>query len=57
MTATVKYQIATYSGIVDVNCTPENDNDEIIAKAKRILKQKVGSFPFGYQNWEVISRN
>ena len=35
MMATVKYQIATYSGEVQVNCN-ENDEDEyIIAKAKK----------------------
>jgi hypothetical protein len=35
MIATVKYQVATYSGEVQVNCN-ENDEDEyIIAKAKK----------------------
>ena len=34
MIATVKYQVATYSGEVQVNCD-ENDEDEyIIAKAQ-----------------------
>jgi hypothetical protein len=49
MIATVKYQVATYSGEVQVNCD-ENDEDEyIIAKAKRIVTQRAGgSLPFGY---------
>lgn len=56
MLATIKYQIATYSGNVVVNCN-ENDSDEtIIAKAKSILRHRVGFFPFGYQSWKVISK-
>lgn len=58
MIAIVKYQVATYSGEVQVNCD-ENDEDEyIIAKAKRILTQKSGgSLPFGYESWKVIERS
>ena len=57
MLATVKYQVATYSGEVQVNCN-ENDEDEyIIAKAKRIVRQRTGgSLPFGYESWKVIDR-
>lgn len=55
MTATVKYQIATYNGTVLVPCR-ENDEDElIIAKAKSILRRKVGSFPLGYESWKILS--
>lgn len=55
MIATVKYQVATYSGEVHVNCN-ENDEDEyIIAKAKRIVTQRAGgSLPFGYESWKVV---
>lgn len=58
MIATVKYQIATYSGEVQVNCN-ENDEDEvIIAKAKRIVTQRSGgSLPFGYESWKVMERS
>lgn len=58
MIATVKYQIATYSGEVHVNCN-ENDEDEcIIAKAKRIVTQRAsGSLPYGYESWKVIERS
>lgn len=58
MIATVKYQVATYSGEVQVNCN-ENDEDEvIIAKAKRIVTQKAGgSLPFGYESWKVVGRS
>ena len=58
MIATVKYQIATYSGEVQVNCN-ENDEDEcIIAKAKRIVTQRSGgSLPYGYESWKVIERS
>lgn len=54
MIRTVKYQIATYSGEVKVNCDENDDNDIIIANTKRILRSKAGSFPIGYQSWEVI---
>lgn len=58
MIATVKYQVATYSGEVEVYCD-ENDEDEvIIAKAKRIVTQKAGgSLPFGYESWKVVGRS
>lgn len=58
MIATVKYQIASYSGEVEVICD-ENDSDEyIISKAKRIVKQKAGgSLPFGYESWKVVYRS
>ena len=57
MIATVKYQVATYSGEVKVNCN-ENDIDEhIIAKAKRILTQRTGPLPFGYERWKVVERS
>ena len=58
MKATVKYQIETYSGEVQVNWN-ENDEDEcIIAKAKRIVTQRSGgSLPYGYESWKVIERS
>ena len=52
MIATVKYQVATYSGEVQVNCN-ENDEDEVI-----IVKQRAGgSLPFGYESWKVVGRS
>ena len=58
MIATVRYQVATYSGEVRVNCN-ENDEDEyIIAKAKRIVKQKSWRLAaFGYESWKVVERS
>lgn len=59
MIATVRYQVATYSGEVHVNCD-ENDEDEyIITKAKKkIVTQRAGgSLPFGYESWKVIERS
>lgn len=56
MTAIVKYQIATYSGEIEVLCDPDDDNDVIIAKAKRILRNRAGTFPFGYESWIVVDR-
>ncbi len=58
MEATVKYQVATYSGQVTVNCEPDDDNEYIIEKAKRIVKNNAGgSLPFGYESWKIISRD
>ena len=54
MLATVKYQIATYQGEISVNCNENDDNEHIIAKAKRMLLNKVGSFPIGYESWKII---
>ena len=57
MIATVKYQVATYSGEVVVNCNEDDEDDYIIAKAKRILRQRGGSsLPFGYESWKVLDR-
>lgn len=54
--ATVKYQIATYSGEVRVSCQEDDDNETIIARAKSQLRRKVGELPFGYQSYDVVGR-
>jgi hypothetical protein len=56
MVATVKYQIATYSGEISVNCNGNDDNDHIIAKAKSRLRRECGSFPLGCQSFQVVAR-
>lgn len=54
--AKVKYQVATYSGEIDVPCGENDENDWVIAKAKRLLERKAGgSLPFGCQSFEVLS--
>lgn len=55
--ATVKYSIATYEGEISVQCDENDDNDAIIAKARSILRRRVGHFPFGSQSWKVVERN
>ena len=58
MIATVKYQIATYSGEGQVNCNDNDEDEVIIAKAKRIVTQRSGgSLPFGYESWKVVERS
>jgi hypothetical protein len=57
MTTKVKYQIATYSGTVSVPCDENDENEHIIAKAKRIINLKSGPLPFGHESWKVISRH
>lgn len=58
MTAKVKYWVATYEGEIDISCEPDDENDMIIAKAKRLLARAGGgSLPFGYEKWKVIERD
>lgn len=54
MIATVKYQVATYSGKVKVNCDKDETQEVIIAKAKRKLINEVGALPLGYESWKII---
>lgn len=58
MIAIVKYQVATYSGKVEISCNSDEENEHIIARAKRIVtRQAGGSLPFGYESWKVVSRD
>lgn len=54
--AKVKYQIATYRGTVIVFCDSDDDDEVIIAKAKKQLKRKGGPLPFGYESFKVLNR-
>lgn len=56
MTATVKYQIGTYSGEVKVyNVDPNDETEHVIARAKRQVFR--GAFPpFGAESWREVSR-
>lgn len=57
MMATIQYQIATYSGAVEVFFNdPDTDDDCLIARAKQQLRQRTGPLPFGMQHFKVISR-
>lgn len=56
-TVKVQYQIATYSGIELVDCDENDDNEQIIGMAKHQLRKKAGgSFPLGYQSFQIISK-
>lgn len=58
MMATIQYQIATYSGTVEVFFDdPDADNDYLIARAKQQLRQRTGTFPLGAETFKVISRS
>ena len=58
MTATIKYQIATYSGTVEVSCDPDDENETLFAKARRELIRQSGgaSLPYGSENFWVLGR-
>ena len=56
-TVKVQYQIATYKGIQLVDCDENDDNEQIIAKAKQLLRKKAGGeFPIGYQSFTIIGK-
>lgn len=55
MIKTVKYQIATYKGTINVNCHPDDDNQVIINRAKNLLIRQYGSLPFGYESFKIIT--
>lgn len=56
MIVVVKYQVATYSGEVKINCDPSDENEYIIARAKSIVtRQAGGHLPFGYESWKIVS--
>jgi len=57
MKAIVRYQIATYSGEITVDCSPDDEKEAIISRAKRILRRQVGPFPIGYHRWKIVSRD
>ena len=59
MTAIVQYQIGGYRGTVAVTCDRDDDNENIIARAKAFLKRKAGPFPAGlyYEYYRVIKRD
>ena len=55
--ATVRYQIATYSGTIRVYFEDgDTEDDEIISRAKRHLRQRIGVFPLGMHWFEVTGR-
>ena len=55
--ATVRYQVATYSGTIQVNCNENDEDDHVIAKAKARLTREAGGYlPFGYEYFAVDER-
>lgn len=53
--ATVQYQIATYSGTIDVNIGDDDDENTIIARAKaHLIRKSGGSLPYGYQHFQIL---
>jgi hypothetical protein len=55
-TVNVKYQVATYSGVISVRVSDDDDNATIVAKAKaKLRRQAGGTLPFGYQHFKIQS--
>jgi len=57
-TALVKYDIGTYEGTIEVSCYDYDDEEDIIRKAKNILRKQIGSFPCGmyYESWRILAK-
>lgn len=55
MKATVKYQIGTYSGECAINCNSDDEDENIIARAKGKLR-KMTSMPMFHESYKIISR-
>lgn len=49
----VHYQIATYSGTVELMAGENEENEMIIARAKARLRYRAGTLPFGSESWRV----
>ena len=57
MRATVRYQIADYKGVIEIDCDENEEDNFIIARAKKIVTQRAGgSLPFGSETWKVVDR-
>lgn len=57
MLSTVKYQVATYSGVIYVNSTPDEDSETVEARAKNaLIRQSGGSLPYGYERFTEVNR-
>jgi hypothetical protein len=54
MISVVRYQVADYRGELIVSHDPDDDNEQIIAKAKAKLSREVGGLPFGYQSFKIV---
>lgn len=47
----VKYQIATYSGEIEINADEGDDRDTLIAIAERKLTRIGGTLPIGHRSY------
>ena len=57
MIVIVSYSITNYPmGEIRVSCDPDEDDQFIIARAKKQLKRRFGFVPIGYQSFKIIER-
>jgi hypothetical protein len=57
MLSTVKWQIGTYSGSVEVLSEPDEDAESVIARAKRRVMRDFGPHPgMCLERWREVSR-
>lgn len=54
-TYTVKYQVATYSGTIEVRADDDADSDQIKAMARAKLSRQSHGLPMGYESFKIVS--
>jgi len=56
--AKVRYFIGPYTGTLEVNCNAFDDDNLIIARAKKQLMKSAGGYPVGmcYESFQIINR-
>ena len=53
----VKYQVATYSGEITVTSYDDLEREQVIARAKDLLRRRSGgSLPYGYESFKIVSK-
>jgi hypothetical protein len=56
MIATVKYQIATYSGEINVRCEEWEESEIVEKRAEALINRRNPGLPFGYRSFKEIHR-
>jgi len=57
MTAKVKYHVGTYFGEIFVPCSKDDEEEAIIARAKRMISYKYPPCGVAYERWWVAAWN
>lgn len=53
--ATVRYQAGPYSGEIHIASTEDEDDEEILARARHRIRKQM-TLPMYYESYEIVSR-